>query len=243
MSYKVYLRKFETLSNQQQAMMRQQLPPAELNRINQFSQPARQAVALQSRYWLRHYLSQWAELPLSDWQFELGQQGKPQLVATQQQQYALHFNMSHSRDYLAIAISSRTSVGVDVEQPKSRRNVAEIAQHYFSTEEQQFLASLQSEQQPAMFYRMWVLKEAVLKGLGVGISGSLGRYDFASLLAQAPALTQQQLLSIGELNDDTGRHWHCSLVDAYPEFMLAVSVQKQHEPPNWQLIDDTQALA
>ncbi|MDF3036003.1 MAG: 4-phosphopantetheinyl transferase [Paucimonas sp.] len=81
------------------------------------------------------------------------------------------FNLSHSRDVLAIAICSAGEVGIDVEQLDSNviADMTSIAQDYFSSEEQRLLAAVPAAQLAEEFFRIWTLKEAVLKAAGVGL--------------------------------------------------------------------------
>ena len=62
-------------------------------------------------------------------------------------------------------------LGIDIEFPGRTRDVAGIAERYFSAAEADWLAT-----QPADgFYWLWVLKEAWLKATGAGIAGGLDK--------------------------------------------------------------------
>ena len=80
----------------------------------------------------------------------------------------MHFNLSHCRRYMAVAIHS-SPVGVDIE---CRRKVSQsLIKRVCSEDEQHLIAA---SQEPDMeFLRLWTRKEAYLKYTGTGIVGPL----------------------------------------------------------------------
>jgi 4'-phosphopantetheinyl transferase len=115
--------------------------------------------------------------------FRTNRFGKPEL-AGDQQDGALHFNLSHSRSVALLALSKDTEVGVDVEdvQPVER----DVAESYFSPAELAALASLDGNTWVDGFYHCWTRKEAILKAEGVGLNLALDSFD-VSLIPGAPA--------------------------------------------------------
>ncbi len=87
--------------------------------------------------------------------------GKPYLASLPD----FHFSLSHSGD-IVVCATSPVPVGVDIELPRPIRSG--IAARWFSAEEQHLLS-----QDPAAFFDLWMAKEAVLKEIGCGLSGSL----------------------------------------------------------------------
>ena len=76
----------------------------------------------------------------------------------------LHFNLSHCRLYVAVAIH-RSPVGVDIE---CRRNVTPALIRRVCSDDEQLSISLSKD--PDMeFLRLWTRKEAYLKYTGTGI--------------------------------------------------------------------------
>lgn len=94
--------------------------------------------------------------------------GKP--VITQ----GVHFNVSHSGDLILMAVSEERAVGVDIERKREVQRVDAMLRRWLSAEEQAVHASLHREgaSPSEAFLRLWSLKEARLKALGVGISGA-----------------------------------------------------------------------
>lgn len=126
--------------------------------------------------------------------FVRGARGKPRLVDG-----ALEFNLAHSGGDLLLGLSRATPLGVDLELPRRRRPVAELAARYFDPRETQALAALADDAaQQAAFLRLWALKEAVLKVDGGGIGSGLERAVFgldATGLPTGPLAIQLPLVA------------------------------------------------
>jgi|GEM_PF-82111 putative 4'-phosphopantetheinyl transferase HI_0152 len=85
----------------------------------------------------------------------------------------LDFNISHSGDWVAVILhisppGEKSAVGIDIESPCKERSYLALLEHFASTEEIDWFQQ-QTESQSA-FYRIWCLREAVLKSQGVGIA-------------------------------------------------------------------------
>ncbi|MBN3804061.1 4'-phosphopantetheinyl transferase superfamily protein [Paraburkholderia sp. Ac-20336] len=103
-----------------------------------------------------------ADSPL-DLAFTSNNCGKPQVV----EPFPYRFNLSHSGDCVAIAVSA-VEVGVDVEWHRPILGAASLARLVFNVRERRWL-----ERQPCFddaFFRLWTLKEALLKAAGTGFS-------------------------------------------------------------------------
>ncbi|MCP8900152.1 4'-phosphopantetheinyl transferase family protein [Gilvimarinus xylanilyticus] len=92
----------------------------------------------------------------------------------------LHFNLSHSGQWIALGVSHTGPVGVDIEQPQKQRPLLKIAQQFFHPEEVSLLQSLPAGQCEQAFYRLWTLKEAFFKARGTGIAEGLAQVNFAA---------------------------------------------------------------
>jgi 4'-phosphopantetheinyl transferase len=88
----------------------------------------------------------------------------------------VHFNVSHSGDLILLALSAQRAVGVDVERIREVQRVGAMTQRWLTESERADVERLitRGASPSAAFLRIWSLKEARLKALGVGISGASG---------------------------------------------------------------------
>ncbi len=83
------------------------------------------------------------------------------------------FNISHSGDWVAVILhisppGEKSAVGIDIESPSKERPYLALLEHFASAEE---INWFQQQTNPkSAFYRIWCLREAVLKSQGVGIA-------------------------------------------------------------------------
>lgn len=102
--------------------------------------------------------------------FITGEKGKPHPDGYN----GTHFNVSHSGNWVAVAISD-VQVGVDVER---MRKVPEgVAYRFFSEPEKAMLDKASDDFEKAhIFFVLWTLKESFLKAIGKGLTKSLGTF-------------------------------------------------------------------
>jgi 4'-phosphopantetheinyl transferase len=93
--------------------------------------------------------------------------GKPRLADPAAQ---VTFNLSYGDGMAALAFASRP-VGVDVETVRKDFAFSEIGRRFFRPDELRYLESGVGPDVRNRFFRLWTRKEAVLKMLGVGLSG------------------------------------------------------------------------
>jgi 4'-phosphopantetheinyl transferase len=85
----------------------------------------------------------------------------------------IHFNLSHSGDWVVVAFSRACAVGIDVEATAERAASADLIAYVMGDREQQQLQSLPAARQRAGFFKCWTSKEAFMKGYGVGLTAAL----------------------------------------------------------------------
>jgi 4'-phosphopantetheinyl transferase len=88
---------------------------------------------------------------------------------------ALSFNLSHSADVGALAVSFDACVGVDVEEIRPIEH--DEIRWALSPAEQEELALVGEGQRLETFFRFWTLKEAFMKGMGLGAVLPLHDFD------------------------------------------------------------------
>ena len=89
----------------------------------------------------------------------------------------LTFNLSHSAGLVLIAIASASNVGVDVEYIRTRSDYADVARHFFSAAEVDYLTALPSHLYAEAFFSFWTRKEAYIKACGQGLAIPLNSFS------------------------------------------------------------------
>jgi 4'-phosphopantetheinyl transferase len=89
--------------------------------------------------------------------------GKPMLTGA-----ALGFNLAHSGSIALLAVAP-FPVGIDLEH-KRAVEFDLLAREVFSPTEWRSWLNLPPSEKPRAFYRLWTRKEALLKGIGCGIT-------------------------------------------------------------------------
>lgn len=117
-----------------------------------------------------------AKLQLTSMELEFAkhEHGKPYLL-----NHTLHFNYSHSQQYYVLAMSEHVKdIGVDVEELDRNVRLDALAKHAFHPDEYAMWLSLDQDRE--YWFKVWTIKEAVLKASGLGI-----RLDLNTLNTQA----------------------------------------------------------
>jgi phosphopantetheinyl transferase len=130
---------------------------------------------LVSRLLLRVALSRSSAEPVEpgDWRFTQCRGGKPMVEAAGGLP-SLHFSLSRSRQVAVVAVSAACAVGVDVEC-LDRATGADPVDLVLSPGERRWLDGRPPAARARDFARLWTVKEAYAKLLGLGLS-----LDFAS---------------------------------------------------------------
>lgn len=123
---------------------------------------------------LRHLLAFYTNTLPRDILLLTNDYGKPYIAS-----YSLHFNLSHTSDYIAFAFSLDTPLGIDVEKVEPFTSCLSIAKTMFSKEEYLYLNCLSELEQTTEFFRLWTKKEALIKakGLGLGEENALNSWE------------------------------------------------------------------
>lgn len=77
------------------------------------------------------------------------------------------FNISHSQDWVAVAISLDGRVGLDIEVARPRKNYLDVAKSFFADAEYQWM--MQQADTLTAFWQLWTLKESALKLYAKGV--------------------------------------------------------------------------
>lgn len=101
--------------------------------------------------------------------FVLSPLGRPELMPRRDGRPVPSFNLTHSCDFAACAILYGAPIGIDAEDIRRPINVAEMAGRWFHPSERRLLGRLSETDRTEMFFRIWTLKEAILKTTGHGL--------------------------------------------------------------------------
>lgn len=207
--------------------------PDEWQRAQRFRLGPTQHLA--TRLLLRQLLGAYSGLAPAALSFAQHPQGKPYVL-----QVPLAFNLSHSGNTAILAISQERLLGVDVEQWQRPRNYLALAEHFFAPQESAWLRSLTEAEQAIQFYRLWTLKEALLKAQGCGIANNLAQLCFVA------TDTQLQLHPAARLNGQplAAHHWQLHQWQLAPNTCLALAAAStQPVSIRWHSANDWQDFA
>jgi 4'-phosphopantetheinyl transferase len=137
----------------------------ERSRAARFHFDADRRRSIVARGALRLLLAQYLARDPSGLRFVTGPQGKPSLADA-----ALEVNVSHSGDYVLIALASGTPLGVDVECENRTTDLKGIADRFFDPAEAAAVVAANDADAVALFFQTWTAKEALIKAVGGGLS-------------------------------------------------------------------------
>ena len=130
-------------------------------------------------HWLvRQALASVDGLPAADWRFVVEKHGKP-VIDPALDRPDLRFNLSHTRGFVACAVSLGIPVGIDVEALSRATTGLDIAEQFFSRSELSILRAVDEDQRSTTFLRFWTLKEAFIKATGEGLYRPLESFSFS----------------------------------------------------------------
>lgn len=155
----------------------------ETARSRNFATPRLRRRFVAGRAGLRSLLGEHLGLDPRALVFVLNEFGKPSLA----QDPSLHFSLSHSEDQAVLAMSDTLMVGADIELMRTFEHL-DLARRFFCANE---IAAIESLPDPAerrqAFFRIWTLKEAVVKALGKGLSIPLDSFE-VSIATSPPSM-------------------------------------------------------
>jgi 4'-phosphopantetheinyl transferase len=156
--------------------------------------------------------------------FSYGPRGKPSLKVEQIAETQIRFNLAHSANVVALAITQGHEIGVDVEEIRPMKEMVTIARDYFSAQEQGALFALPEGQREWAFFTGWTRKEAYIKAKGDGFALSLADFDVT--------LTPDQPARLLRAEGDDPARWSLLSVDTIPGYAGAVCVERRTTEAN-----------
>ena len=151
------------------------LTPDERTRSARFRFERDQQRFIVARGVLRSLLGRYLQIEPSQISFVYNEFGKPDV--SHESRDRLKFNLSHSAGLALIAIATASNVGVDLEHIRAQSDYVDIARHFFSPAERDYLISLPSQLYAEAFFSCWTKKEAYVKACGEGLAIPLNSFS------------------------------------------------------------------
>ena len=158
---------------------------------------------------LRTVLSKYCDVLPQQWSFTVNEHGKPALASLLDYP-PLHFNLSHTDGLSACIVSLNNECGIDVENKQRQNRLLAIAERMFAEAELATMRDVTDDEMRNKFFDYWTLREAYVKALGSGLSGSSKKFYFD--VAESTGLQRSAKLSfIDECNESMAAWQFCLL--------------------------------
>jgi 4'-phosphopantetheinyl transferase len=141
------------------------LSPAELDRLTRITAPNRRRQFLTGRWWARQLLVAKFDGHAHDWLLSSAEDGPPRVTRGPGARLPA-VALSHSGDHVACAVASDGPLGLDIEVPRPRRRLEELAELALHPCEFKVWQQAPPSQQTTEFYALWTAKEAWIKSRG-----------------------------------------------------------------------------
>lgn len=194
-----------------------QLPSNEQATLNTLKTTERQRHFILSRHLLRTLIAQTCNISYADARFSRADSGRLLLNFPE----GWHISISHCRGYVAVMLATQPC-GVDIEVPHNVRFQA-LANRYFSEAEKNYLVTFSDTEKAQPFFRLWTLKEASVKALGVGLANHLASLSF-DVSGEVPVQLSGEPLQLWQQVSES--------------FFLAAAVRGS-QAVNWQVAQQT----
>lgn len=153
--------------------------------------------------------------------FRADARGKPTLWLRTRQK-APSFSLSHAHGLVTCAIASGGMVGVDVEPIDTSFDTAILARRFFAADEADTLDACARDERTTRFFKLWTLKEALLKALGTGLGLPLNCVSFDP---------RRDGIGVTEHPPLRPREWTCAVMDLHGSHTLAVAATPGRNRP------------
>ena len=148
------------------SVMKGTLGNEELERANRLVSERHRREFVVAHGMVREVLSRYCGRPPHELKFEKTASGKPFLVDDAR----IRFNLTHSHGRSVIVVGREREVGVDLEMLRPEVDVISLARRFFSSRDQAFIEGSGQTGWHERFLQTWVVREAVFKALGTGMT-------------------------------------------------------------------------
>lgn len=193
------------------------LPRQSSNRLAAMTNASNRLRSAAGEVLARYAVSEFSGLGNAEFFIETLPKGKPYVSSHPD----VHFNVSHSGDLVACAISG-SDVGIDVEH--TRRVNYRIAERYFTKSEQEDLFNLNEPAREDYFFKLWTIKESYLKAIGTGLTRSLGSFS---------VIRQQERFILSGAGTE---QFHIQVYNPFSGYVMAVCCKDPETPAALRII-------
>jgi 4'-phosphopantetheinyl transferase len=179
-----------------------------------------------SRGLLRTMLGRYLRIDPRLVQFSYGSHGKPTLGGPHASA-PLRFNVSHTKGMALFAFTRTRELGVDLEQIRPIDEAEQIAERFFSAQENSVFRRLDRSVLEVAFFNCWTRKEAYIKARGEGLSLPLDQFD-VTLAPGDPAL-----LLATRPDPEEARRWKLWSLEPAPGYVGALCVEGHDWQPTY----------
>ncbi len=199
------------------------LAPEERAQYERFRVDRARRLFLTGRALARTTLSLYADVDPRAWRFAFGPHGRPEISAPTGIP-PLSFNLSHTEGLVACLVTLGDEAGVDVESLRREVRKRRLAEHSFAPSEAAAVVEGPEAGLAERFFSFWTLKEAYIKGRGMGLALPLKRfaYDF-------PEPGRVRLVFDPELGDRAA-DWQLALYRAGAHHLAAAAIRRGPRP-------------
>lgn len=215
----------EVVDQELQSRLRELLCDVERSRESRFYFADDRKRYLVTRAMVRSVLSRYAAVAPADWIFAANRFGRPEIANADREARGLSFNVSHTRGLIAVGVTQRLALGIDVENVVARQVSMGIADRFFAPAEAAELAHVRRRRRQERFFEYWTSKESYIKARGMGLSIPLDQFSFTY-----PGERGIRMAISPELDDDANR-WCFWLFRPTPAHLLAVCAERLDDPP------------
>lgn len=142
--------------------VRRVLSDVEIAQFSRFKNVRQRAQRIHARAALRYILSSYLNTNPARIVFNTEIHGKPSVAGVE-------FNCSHAPSLTLVAVAARP-VGVDVEPAGNCADIDAICHRFINEAERGEVTSMSSSRASLELLRLWVIKEACLKAIGIGLT-------------------------------------------------------------------------
>ena len=118
----------------------------------------------------------------------------------------IYFNISHSHDYVILAISNKYNIGIDIELKNDKRE-DRLKNFICNKEELDFIKENDD------FYKIWTSKESLLKCVGTGLVNDLKKVNS---------------LPIDDMKEYDGKRYYSHYIN-YDNYSLSITIMSDED--------------